>query len=741
MAAGAIMHYIRGMGFVDELWDAAVMGGFRKWMAAFLALAGLAGGPALAAPVKTEHTLSQLVAEGPAVPGQPLWVAMDQTLQDGWHTYWINPGDSGLPTEVTWTLPAGWSAGPLTFPAPHRFTTGPLVNYGYEKATRILARLDVPADAKPGETVTLTAAANWLICADVCVPEDATLTLDVPVAASGTADPAVASLFAEARAALPVPSPYAASVSSTKTAVTLRLAAPGLTEAQVKDAYFFAENPDLVEAGAPQPLSVTKDGLTLTLKPTGRAKPGPVNGILEVTELVNGQPTTQALAIALPAEGAAATPAGGTAAPATSADGAALPLWQAVLFACLGGMVLNLMPCVFPVLSMKAMALVRHQGAHARLHGLVYTAGVLACFAAIAIVLMALRAGGQEIGWGFQLQSPLVVAVLAYVMLLLGLSMSGVFTVGDQFMGAGQGLTQGDGYAASFFTGVLASVVATPCTAPFMGAAVGYALVQPWYVALAVFLALGFGMALPFLALACSPWLLRHLPKPGAWMERLKQVLAFPLYGSAAWLVWVFAVQVGAPGMTGILVGLVLVGFAAWLYGVTHYSEGWARRGGAVAALLALGLAVAAVVPQAGGGVASAASAGGPSGKAVAMTDGFEAFSPATLDKLRADGRPVLVDFTAAWCITCLVNERVALSSDTVHAAFKAHNVALLKGDWTNRDAEITRVLQAHGRSGVPLYLFYRPGQAEADVWPQILTEAQVLEAVGSLPKQSASAQ
>ncbi|WP_044564643.1 protein-disulfide reductase DsbD [Azospirillum sp. B4] len=717
------------------------MAGFKTWAAAgLLALASLAAAPAGAAPVRTEHTVSQLVPEGAAVPGQPLWVALDQTLQDGWHTYWVNPGDSGLPTEVTWTLPPGWTAGPLNFPAPHRFTTGPLVNYGYEKATHILARLDVPADAKPGATVTLTAAANWLICADVCVPEDATLTLDVPVAAPGAApgassaapDAAVAPMFAEARAALPVPSPYAASVSSTKTAVTLRLAAPGLTAEQVKDAYFFAENPDLVEAGAPQALSFTKDGLVLTLKPTGRAKPGPVNGILEVTELVDGKPTTQALAIAI-ADGAAATAAGGTtAAPAAPA----LPLWQAVLFACLGGMVLNLMPCVFPVLSMKAMALVRHQGAHARVHGLVYTAGVLACFAAVAAVLMALRAGGQEIGWGFQLQSPLVVAILAYVMFLLGLSMSGVFTVGDRFMGAGQGLTQGDGYAASFFTGVLATVVATPCTAPFMGAAVGYALVQPWYVALAVFLALGFGMALPFLALASSPWLLRHMPKPGAWMERLKQLLAFPLYGSAAWLVWVFAVQVGAPGMTGILVGLVLVGFAAWLYGVTHYADGWGRRGGALAALAALLLAVAAVVPQAIGNAAPVTG-----GMKAAGADGFETFSPATLDKLRADGRPVLVDFTAAWCITCLVNERVALSSDTVHAAFKARNVALLKGDWTNRDAEITRVLQAHGRSGVPLYLFYRPGQAEPEVWPQILTEAQVLEAVGNLPKQSASAQ
>ncbi|MBB6249738.1 protein-disulfide reductase DsbD family protein [Nitrospirillum iridis] len=716
---------------------AAVMGGFRTWavagLAAALVVAGITG--ARAAPVQTEHTLSQLVAEGAAVPGQPLWVALDQKLQDGWHTYWINPGDSGLPTEVTWTLPPGWKAGPLDFPAPHRFTTGPLVNYGYEKATRVLVRLDVPADARPGGTVTLTAAANWLICADVCVPEDATLTLDVPVASSAAPDAAVAPLFAEARAALPVPSPYAASVSGGKTVITLRLAAPGLTADQVKDAYFFAENPDLVEAGAPQPVSFTKDGLVLTLKPTGRAKPGPVNGILEVTELVDGRPTTQALAIAI-ADGAGTPAASGGAAAGSAA--AVLPLWQAVLFACLGGMVLNLMPCVFPVLSMKAMALVRHQGAHARVHGLVYTAGVLACFATIAAVLMALRAGGQEIGWGFQLQSPLVVAVLAYVMLLLGLSMSGVFTVGDRFMGAGQELTQGDGYAASFFTGVLASVVATPCTAPFMGAAVGYALLQPWYVALAVFLALGFGMALPFLALASSPWLLRHMPRPGAWMERLKQVLAFPLYGSAAWLVWVFAVQVGAIGMANILIGVVLVGFAAWLYGVTHYADGWRRRGGALGALVALVLAVTAVAAHDGGGDAAAAPGGATK---VSGADGFETFSPATLDKLRADGRPVLVDFTAAWCITCLVNERVALSSDTVHQALKSRDVALLKGDWTNRDAEITRVLQAHGRSGVPLYLFYRPGQAEPDVWPQILTEAQVLDAVGSLPKRSASAE
>ncbi|MDE1149620.1 MAG: protein-disulfide reductase DsbD family protein [Azospirillaceae bacterium] len=713
----------------------AVKAWARKGALAAFALACAFGGGTVASaePVHTEHTVSRLVAEGPAVPGRPLWVMLDQTLQDGWHTYWVNPGDSGLPTEVNWTLPAGWTAGPLNFPAPHRFTTGPLVNYGYDKATHVLARLDVPADAKPGTNVSLTAAANWLICADVCVPEDATLTLDVPVAAAVANDADVAPLFAEARAALPVDSPYPVSVETAQAAVTLRLAAPGLTAAQVKDAYFFAEDPDLVEAGAPQALSFTKDGLVLALKPTGRAKPGPVNGILVVTELVNGQPTTQALAIHIPAGGAAPASSG---APAPAGGEAALPLWQAMLFACLGGMVLNLMPCVFPVLSMKAMALVRHQGAHARLHGLAYAVGVLACFAAVAGVLMVLRAGGQEIGWGFQLQSPVVVAVLAYVMLLLALSMSGVFTVGDRFMGAGQELTQGEGYLPSFFTGVLATVVATPCTAPFMGAAVGYALVQPWFVALAVFLSLGFGMALPFLALAFSPWLLRHLPRPGAWMERLKQVLAFPLYGSAAWLVWVFAVQVGAAGMADILIGVVLVGFAAWLYGVTHYAEGWGRRGGAVGAIMALALAVGAVAAHTG--TAAPATDGAPK---VADAGGFQPFSPDALDKLRADGRPVLVDFTAAWCITCLVNERVALSSDTVHAAFKAHDVALLKGDWTKQDPVITRVLQAHGRDGVPLYLFYRPGQAEPEVWPQILTEAQVLDAVGSLPSRSASAQ
>lgn len=710
---------------------AAVVGGLVAGMSVSAASAQSVagdGGPRVA----TDHVTTTLVAEGPARPGQPLWLAFEQKLIPDWHTYWVNPGDSGLPTEITWTLPTpAWRADAPLFPAPHRFTTGPLVNYGYADHVTLLARVDVPADARPGLPVHLNAAVAYLVCADVCVPENITLGLDVPVVAStapagagGGADPATAALFADARAALAVDSPYAATVDRAKDRLTLRLAAPGLSAASLKDAYFYAEDPDQVEAGAPQTLAIDGQGLRLTLKPTGRGAAGPLAGILELTEQVNGQPVHQALKIA-----AAPMAAGAAAAPAAGGGMADLPLWQAMLFACLGGMVLNLMPCVFPVLSMKAMALIKHKAEHARIHGLVYTAGVLTCFATVAGVLMALRAGGAEIGWGFQLQSPPVVLVLSCVMFLLGLSMSGVFEVGGGFMGAGQSLTQGGGYAPSFFTGVLATVVATPCTAPFMGAAVGFALVQPWPVALSVFLALGFGMALPFLALTFSPWLLRHMPRPGLWMERFKQVLAFPLYGSAAWLVWVLGVQAGPGATADALIALLLVAFGAWVYGVTRLSGTFWRRAGGVLALVALAGVSAIVVPLIGGAPPAAAGAG----PAATTADGPARFSTAELQRLRTAGQPVLVDFTAAWCITCLVNERVALSSDTVHQAMDRSGTVLLKGDWTNQDAEITRVLQEHGRSGVPLYLLYRPGVAEPEVLPQILSESLILEKLADL--------
>ncbi|WP_404325728.1 protein-disulfide reductase DsbD family protein [Aerophototrophica crusticola] len=715
-----------------------------KQAIAALALSLFAALPAAANPVRTENVEAQLSAELPAaVPGQTLWMAVTQRIRPGWHTYWKNPGDSGIPTEIKWTLPQGWSAGAIVWPAPERFPIGPLVNFGYKDEVHLLVPLTVPADAKPGDSVTLKADVDWLVCEDICIPESASLTLPLAVAAEASPPTDAAKvMFGAARASLPVPSPVPATFLAGKDRHELAIALPQADDGRLTKAFFFPEAWTVTPANAEQALKVGADGLRLSFPPGGDLPAGPVKGVLVVEEnLGGGTPSRQALEIAAELTGsapaAAAGTTGGTAATlggqtAAAAETAGLGFGLALLFALLGGVILNLMPCVFPVLSMKALALVRHGPEHAKAHGFVYTAGVLASFAAVAGALLALKAGGAQIGWGFQLQDPLVVGILAYVMFLLGLSLSGVFTLGGSVMGVGQGLAGREGYAGSFFTGVLATVVATPCTAPFMGAAIGYALLQPWYQALAVFLALGLGMALPFLLLTLSPALLRRLPRPGLWMERVKQALAFPLYASAAWLVWVLSIQAGPTAVAGVLAGMVLVAFGAWLYGVTRHSPGGWRVGGGAVALATLVAAIALV--RLPGGPAPAQAALPSTGAPVAAGEGFEAFSEARLAELTGQGKPVFVNFTAAWCITCLVNERTSLSGAAVKQAMAEKGVTYLKGDWTNRDATIAKVLERFGRSGVPLYLVYVPGEKEPRVLPQVLTEGIVLDALKAIP-------
>lgn len=684
----------------------------------------LLAGAVQAAPVRSNlvatdnvETFITLETQGVA-PGQTVWAALTQNIRPHWHTYWINPGDSGIPTEIKWTLPEGWKADAITWPAPQRFPIGPLVNFGYADQVHLLVPLTVPANATPGQAVKLDAKVDWLVCEDICIPESADLSIAVPVVAGTAAvEPEAATLFTKARASLPVPSPYNATLAPGDKAHRLTLAAPGLDKGKISEVFFFPHDYKVASSNAAQELRLGADGLTLSLVPGGALPAGPVTGVLTFTEELDGQSVRHAFAVEA---------AVGAAAPASTGEQTS---WAtALLLALLGGAVLNLMPCVFPVLSMKALALLQHGPAHARRHGLAYTAGVLACFAIVAGALIALRAGGAAIGWGFQLQDPLVVAILAYVMLLLGLSLSGVFTLGGSVMGVGQGLAGRDGLAGSFFTGVLATVVATPCTAPFMGTALGFAITQPWPVALSVFLALGLGMALPFLALSFSPALLKRLPRPGLWMERVKQALAFPLYASAAWLVWVLSIQAGPAALATVLAGMVAIAFAAWVYGQTRLSGGAGRAFGSLLAVLALGGAVA--------GASTARTVPVPeqtAGTSPASSD----YQPWTAEKqaeLTGQGKPVFVNFTAAWCVTCLVNERTSLSTDTVKAAMKAKGVAYLKGDWTNRDATIARVLESHGRSGVPLYLVYLPGKTEPVILPQILTEGIVLDALSSLP-------
>ncbi|MEE9476687.1 MAG: thioredoxin family protein [Roseateles sp.] len=667
----------------------------------------------------TEHVQARLVSSQASVAaGQRFTVALEQTIKPHWHTYWKNPGDSGQATSLDWS---GTQAGPLQWPTPSIQAIGPIVNYGYEGRAALLVELTVPADARPGSRFQPSADVKWLVCKDVCIPEQVSLGLDLPVVASlseAQAGPDVAQID-EWRAAIPKPAPFG---------VTLTAAAQGVTlagpTAAVTKAYFFAETWGAVAHSAPQALKAEGGGWALELpagdEPLAAGKA--LSGVLVLTTAAG----EQAWAISAPMpEGAGKGPGpadlsatAATEAASTAAPQSELGLLPALALALLGGLILNLMPCVFPVLSIKALALV-NKGNH-RAEGLAYTAGVLLSFAALAGVLIALRAGGQQVGWGFQFHSPVFVLVVAYLLFLVGLNLSGLFEIGGSFTGLGSGLAARNGLTGSFFTGVLAAVVATPCTAPFMGAALAFALAQPAAVMLAVFLALGLGLALPFLVLAFWPAAQRWLPRPGAWMDTFKQALAFPMYAAVVWLLWVLAQQAGPDGVALALGGLVLMAFGLW----------WRHSSGASA--VGTGAAVLCVVVALG-----ASAALRPVTAPAAASAGTEAFSPERLAELRAQNQPVFVNLTAAWCISCLVNERVALSRPEVHEAFAKAGVTYLKGDWTREDPTITAVLKAHGRSGVPLYLYYAPGAAEAQVLPQILTPGLVVEAITSARRSS----
>jgi len=657
------------------------------------------GAPALAAEsavVRSPRAVASLISDSDAVrPGATVQVGLRLLLAPGWHTYWKNPGDAGVAPEIELLLPAGATAGPIRWPVPERVPEGPIMTYGYS------GEVVLPVAVTFGETVgPVEARASWLVCEKICVPEEGVFRLDLPVGPARASREAP--LFAAAERAMPVAAPWPAVVGADGTLlVTAAEIAPG----RVADAWFLADVAGQIETSAPQAVSVRPGELRLGLKPGSEFKPGtPLAGVLV---LVDGGGQRSAFAV---------TAAPGVVAPVV----AGISVWQAVLFAFLGGLILNLMPCVFPVLAMKAVGLVGlsgKEGAAARLGAGFYTLGVRVAFGALGGALVVARAAGAASGWGFQFQSPVFVAVMAWVMFAIGLNLSGVFEVGGRLAGVGQGVAGRRGLAGYFGTGLLAALVATPCTAPFMGAAIGAALAAPAVGTAGIFLALGLGLAAPYVAVAWFPALMRWLPRPGNWMVVLKQALAFPMYAAAAWLVWVLSQSVGPGGVLVGASGILLVGLAGWAWGMAQAGQG--RRVGRVVAGVALAVAVA-LLP--GLGVAERA----PAGVAEA---GTEAYSAARLAALRGEGRPVFVNMTAAWCITCLVNERVALRPEAVRAAFAANGVTYMKGDWTRQDPEISAFLRQHGRDGVPLYVLY-PARGAAEVLPQILTEGTVLEAL-----------
>jgi thiol:disulfide interchange protein len=698
----------------------------RLFAALFLALT-LGAGAASAAPVDTGHLTAELVSQsGGVAPGQTVFLAVRQKIQKGWHTYWRNPGDAGEPMRLGWTLPAGWRAGDIVWPTPHRLPVGPLMDYGYEDEVLLPVPVTAPADAKPGQTVPLKVAASFLVCAETCVPADAVLTLDLPVtAAPATVDSKWGAKVTRALADAPKPGRLQAVFERKPAGVALAVTGDALKGAAGRDAYFYPFVSTVIDHAKPQAIERGPQGLTLTIAPgydfTKGKPPTSLAGVL----VSDGKAYEVAAA-----QGAAPAGAAGLGPPPAKAANADLSLAPAVLFALLGGLILNLMPCVFPVLAMKAAALAGHarEEAGVRRQGLAFGAGVLATFLGLAGLLIALKAAGAAVGWGFQLQSPPVVAALALLILAVALNLSGVFEVGTSLQGAGSSLATRRGLAGSFFTGALSVVVAAPCTAPFMGPALGWALTQSPVAALAVFAALAIGFALPFVLVCYAPGLIARLPRPGPWMDVFKKALAFPMYAAAAWLAWVLTVQAGAPALARVLGAAIVVALAAWLAGAAQRrraaGEGALALGGSAAALAVLALAAALTpYPQAG-----ATAAQGPESAALSE----QPYTPAKLAELRAQGTPVFVNYTAAWCVSCQVNDRVALSTSRVGEAFRRQGVAYLKADWTRRDPVIAADLARFGRAGVPLYLVYPADGRAPVVLPPILTEGVVLKALAS---------
>ncbi len=652
-----------------------------------LALAfALTGEGNAASEVRADHVAFSLAIEQAPRPGATLWVAIRQEIDPGWHTYWRNPGDSGLATSFTWSLPDGVKAGETAWPAPQRFVTGSIVNFGYSGEADLLVPLQMASTARfASGKVTL----SLLECAQMCIPER--VTLDIPQAAASSA----ASLFAQVRASLPRVLRGQMHFAVLPLRVRLMLRDPALAHASLAGAQFIPATTRLVDYDAPA--EIERHGDTVIWSAPRVALDKPVSTFAGILEL--------------PGRGAFSVSAVPFPAPAAAAESPFARIAQASFFAFLGGLILNLMPCVLPILSMKALAMVRAGETPHEMHrdGVLYFVGVLATFALIAGTLLALKSGGAALGWGFQLQYPPVVLALALLMAAIGLNLLGAFELPLSLAGVGDGLARKAGAQGAFFTGALAVLVASPCTAPFMGTALGYALTQTPAIAAIVFLALGMGFALPFSASALSPQFARLVPRPGPWMVRFRAALAFPMFATAIWLLWVLGQQLGATAMAiGLLTALAL-GFLLWLWP-------------AISRAVRVGAALSAVVILAAGAFALQP----PSDEA-----SWSPWSTAAVSAARSAGKVVLVDFSAAWCVTCLVNERVALANQSVVARLRQEGVVTLKADWTNRSTDISEELAHYGRGGVPLYLLYpRRARSSPIVLPQILTPGLVLGAL-----------
>lgn len=634
-----------------------------------------------------QHVAIRLVAETqrPAA-GEVVTLAFEATPAPGWHAYWQNPGDAGVGTRLGWTLPAGVTAGELRYPVPQRLLIAGLMNYVFERPFAMLVDVKIPAGLAAGTRLPLKVKTDYLVCTnDLCVPETQTLELALTIG-DGAPDPAMRGRFDAWRRALP--QPLGATATWQASGGAFRLGVPFPAAAPLGRAYFYPVAAGAVDFAAPQ--KVTRDGDRLVIETKAAATPvsGSIEGVLATGD----------------GRGLAIVAQPGAVAPAAEAGGMWMAALAAFAGAVLGGLVLNIMPCVFPILSLKALSLARagETEAGARREALAYAAGVILVCVALGGTLLALRAGGAAVGWAFQLQDPRVIGGLLLLVAAIAFNLAGLFELPTPRFAGRSGVT------GAFATGALAAFVATPCTGPFMGAALGAALVLPTVAALLVFAGLGFGIALPFLLIGFVPALRRRLPKPGAWMERVRRILSVPMFLTALALGWVLWRQAGSVGLMLALIALLLLAlglwWTGWMQGQGRERAWWPGLAGIPAALVA----VALLHPGAATRTAGIA--------------GAMPFSEARLAALRADGRPVFAYFTADWCLTCKVNEKTSIETDRVARAFGKGKVAVLVGDWTDGNPALGRFIEANNRAGVPLYLWYAPGAREPRVLPQLLT-------------------
>ena len=670
--------------------------------------------PAQAEEGKSAHITARLIAESATVaPNGNITLALDYTPAPGWHTYWINPGDTGLPTKIDWNLPDGFIIDEVRWPTPELLPSFGLMSYGYDgRATPVISARN-ESKLVDGDILPIRAHISFLVCSDVCIPESLDVALDLKVGTSkyGTDNKTID----QARLKLPVivdkDGPIGVTIGISNGEVEIGFP---FNSGSVQAAYFFPAQSGVLAAAAPQQLDVGPKGFTLRVKAANNNLPeGPLSGILKYSDGHADQMTL--------ARGSLPTGTYGLgSAPAVKTDTTLTGVLIAMAFAFVGGLILNLMPCVFPVLSMKLLSLARsgHDKGLAQQEALFYGAGTIVTFVGLALILTAARLFGQSIGWGFQLQSPYVTAGLSLIMLLVALNMSGLFEVGSSLQAVG-GLrvSANRPRLGAFLTGVLAVVVAAPCTAPFMATAIGVALAQGGLVSFAIFVALGIGFALPFVVLTylitLVPAVANALPKPGKWMDILKHALSLLMYAACLWLIWVFAQQVQVYGVILLAFALVLVVIAVLKSPLPKFIKPVVLVGG----LVLCGLAASLPRPE----------------KALPVSSGLMAhavFSAEGLAALRAEGKPVFVDLTAAWCVTCKVNERLVLTTPEFEKAVNDTGTVYMVGDWTNQNAEIAHYLTLFGRSGVPLYVYYGPNNAEPVVLPQILKTADVVKLV-----------